>query len=105
MEVTKEQIDAWKKQHGDIHELNVELRDGSRLVCYIKPMDRITYSAAAKLMKTDELEGAEVMLRNLHIGGENPAPLFEEKELMSLLAAANQLGKLLDIKDAQLKKV
>lgn len=64
--VTKTQIEAWKKQHGDI--LHIPFSDGKE--CYLKQPDRrvlgLAYSKGAK----DPLAVAEVILANCWLGGD-----------------------------------
>ena len=64
-EVSQEQIDAWKKQHGDIYAIKV---DGK--TAYLKKPDRKTLSFASVAGQKDPMKFNEIILENCFIGGD-----------------------------------
>ena len=64
-EVSQEQIDAWKKQHGEIYAIKV---DGK--TAYLKKPDRKTLSFASVAGQKDPMKFNEIILENCFIGGD-----------------------------------
>lgn len=94
--VTQEQIDAWKKKHGEIFRLKVDEKE-----CYLKTPDRKTLSYASTVATKDPLKFNEILLNNCWLGGDE-----EIKTTDSLfLAAASKLGELIEVKEAELEKL
>lgn len=95
-EVTQEQIDAWKKQYGDIYAIKV---DGK--TAYLKKPDRKTLSFASVAGQKDPMKFNEIILENCFIGGDE-----EIKQDDSLfLAASAKIVELIEVKEAELVKL
>jgi hypothetical protein len=68
--VTEEQIDAWKKEHGEVFTLTVETKDGP-IVGYLKPADRNVIARAMPFtMRQQLIEAGEIIIDNCFIGGD-----------------------------------
>ena len=89
MNVTKQQIQEWKKQYGDVYVLNIEGKKA-----YLRTPDRQTLSYASTLATKDPLKFNEVVL-NEEIKTDDT--LF--------LAASSKLPDLIQIKEATLEKL
>lgn len=96
VEVTPEQIEAWKEKHGDVYSIECEGK-----VCYVRRPTRKMLGLAATLSGKDPIKYNEVLLKNVWLGGDD--------ELMNddayFLGVSGQLAELIDIKDAELKKL
>lgn len=67
----------------------------------LRKLDRVTYTVASKFAQTDELQAAEIMLKNLTIHGDIN-PIIEDFDM--LRTASVRLLKMLEIKGGDLKK-
>lgn len=95
-EVTKEQIESWKKKHGDVFEVNVDGR-----TAYLKRPDRKVLGAASVLGKDDPMKYNETLLENCWLGGDE-----EIKTDDSLfLGVSSVLAEIIEIKKAEIKKI
>lgn len=104
MQITQEQIELAKNKHGkELYLVEVEpLNVGEEKLQYlIKPADRKTMSAAAKIGKSDELKGAEVMLMNCLVLGDKDA-LMDDKVFFSVIS---HLEKINEPRKSFLKKI
>ena len=95
MEITQEKIEGWKKQHGDIYLIEVEDK-----ACVVRKPNRKDLSFAM-LLKDDPIKFNETLLNNLWIEGDAEIKTNDDY----FLAASSQLGELLQIKEATLKKL
>jgi len=91
---TQEQIELWKKKHGDVFKVNV-----GDSVCYLRKPDR-------KIMKyylatSDPISAKEVLLVNCWLGGDED--IKTEDELF--LGATTVLAEIIEIKEAEIKKL
>lgn len=94
--ITNEQIEGWKKKYGDIFEVTA---DGK--TAYLKKPDRKALSAAAVIGKSDPMKYNEVLLNNCWLAGDE-----EIKTDDSLfLGVSSHLAELIEIKEAELKKL
>ncbi len=94
--VSQEQVEAWKKKHGDVFRVVV----GGR-VAYLKRPDRRTLGAAAVVGKNDPMKYNEILLKNCWLDGDE-----EIKTDDSLfLGVSAKLGELIEIEEAELKKL
>lgn len=93
---TPEQIEAWKKQHGEIFELEVEGR-----IALLKKPSRKVMSLALSTGKTDPIKFGEIILKNTWIDGD--AEIQEDDRLF--FGAMQQLDQMFEIADATLKKL
>lgn len=94
--ITKEQIEQWKKQHGDVFEISVDGKVG-----FIKKPDRKTLSYAMTEAQTNPLGFAEIILENGWLGGDEAIKTDDSL----FLAAAGQIDKIVKIKEAEVKKL
>jgi hypothetical protein len=95
-EVSQEQIDAWKKQHGDIYAIKV---DGK--TAYLKKPDRKTLSFASVAGQKDPMKFNEIILENCFIGGDEEI----KKDDSLFLAASAKIVELIEVKEAELVKL
>ena len=102
-EVNQEQIDAWKKRHGEVHSIVVEGHIG-----YLKAFDRktaflaLSYVDISKAMNMERLARiGEVALQNCWLGGSEEIRTNDSL----FITAAVTAGELLDLKGVELKKL
>lgn len=93
--ITKEQIESWKQQHGDVFEISVDGKVG-----FIKKPDRKTLSYAMTEAQTNPLGFAEIILENGWLGGDEAIKTDDSL----FLAAAGQIDQVVQIKEAEVKK-
>ena len=95
-EVTPEQIESWKSQHGDIFAIKV---DGK--TAYLKKPDRRTLSFASVAGQKDPMKFNEIILENCFIGGDEEI----KKDDSLFLAASSKIVELIEVKEAELVKL
>lgn len=95
MEITQEKIEGWKKQHGDIYLIEVEDK-----ACVVRKPNRKDLSFVM-LLKDDPIKFNETLLNNLWVDGDEELKTNDDY----FLAVSSQLGELLQIKEASLKKL
>lgn len=96
IEVTPQQIEAWKKEHGNVFLIEV---GGKK--AYLRGADRKTISYATAVGAKDPVAFNEALLQNLWLAGDE-----EIKTNDSLfMGASSQLHELIEIKAATLKKL
>ena len=94
MKFTKEQVKEWKAKHGELFEITVEDKS-----CILHRPNRkdLSYASAVK----DPIKMSEVMLNALWVAGDE-----EIKEDDSLfLAAIQKMQDILEVKEAEIKKL
>lgn len=94
MKFTKEQIKEWRAKHGELFEITVEDKS-----CILHRPTRkdLSYASAVK----DPIKMSEVMLNALWVAGDE-----EIKEDDSLfLAAIQKMQEILEVKEAEIKKL
>jgi len=94
--VTDEQIKEWKRKHGDVFQVEVDGR-----VAYLKKPDRKTLSAASVLGSKDPLKYNEIMLNNCWLAGDEDIKTDDAL----FLGASSVLAELIEIKEAEIKKL
>lgn len=57
-----------KAKYGTIYKLDIPTDEGEKTLI-LRKLDRVTYSAGAKMMEKDELQAAEMFLRSLTVEG------------------------------------
>lgn len=92
---TAEQIEKWKKEHGDIFKVEV---GGS--VCYLKKPDRKTMSLVATLQNTP-VRANEAMLQNCWLGGDESIKTDDEM----FFGVSAKLAAIIEVKDAEITKL
>ena len=95
--VTQEQIDQWKKKHGEIFKLDFE--DGKE--AFLKKPDRKIMSYAMTKMQSNPLGYAEVILNQCFLGGDEEVKTNDDY----FFGAAAQLEQMIEAKNAALKKL
>jgi hypothetical protein len=95
-EVSSEQVAMWKNLHKAVFTVTV---DGS--VAYLKKPDRITLKAMAACAQSDPIKVGELLLENCWLGGDETIKTDDEK----FLGAVGEMGKLVEVKNAELKKL
>ena len=94
MTFTQEQIESWKKKHGEIFELTIEDKS-----CIIRRPTRQEFSFVSGIK--DPIQLSETLLKQLWIDG--------DKEILEddayFLAAISQLDEVLRQKEASVKKL
>jgi hypothetical protein len=92
---TAEQIASWKKEHGDIFQVEV---DDS--VCYLKKPDRKTMSYVATV-GNNPIRANEALLQNCWLGGDDSIKTDDEK----FFGVSAKLNEIVQIKDAEITKL
>ena len=91
---TKEQIEKLKAQYGDVYEIEVE---GKK--CLIRRPNRKDLSYASVVR--DPVKMSETMLNQLWLGGDEEIKTSDDL----FLAVVNVMQEVLQVKQAQLKKL
>lgn len=94
MEFKQEQIDAWKKQHGDIYLITVEDKS-----CVLRKPTRQELSFVSGI--TDPMQFTETLLKQLWLGGDEDMQERDEY----FLAISSKLDTVLKLKEAEVKKL
>ncbi|MDO5608256.1 MAG: hypothetical protein Q4G08_07375 [Capnocytophaga sp.] len=95
--VTQEQINEWKKKYGEVYRLHFE--DGKEI--FLKKPDRKTLSYAMTKMQNNPLGFAETILNLCFVGGNEEVKTDDAY----FFGAAAQLEGLMEVKNAELKKL
>ena len=95
-QATPGQIEAWKKQHGDVFAATVD--DG---VCYLKKPSRKALGYATFASKSDPLKFNEVILNECWLGGDESIRIDDSK----FLGLSGVLTQLIEVKEAEIKKL
>lgn len=95
-QATPEQIEAWKRQHGDIYA--VECGDS---ICYLKKPSRKALGYASYASKTNPLNFNETILNDCWLGGDESIKTDDAK----FLGVSQTLGQLIEVKEAEIKKL
>lgn len=94
-QVSKEQIETWKQQYGEIYGIKV---DGH--ICYLRAPDRKILSYATTVGSKDAIRFNEILLNNCWLGGSE-----EIKTNDSLfLSVSGKLAEIIEVKEAELVK-
>lgn len=98
--VSEAQIEKWKRQWGKV--VRVDVVDGGDLhVGYFHRPRLEAMSAVAKMSKTDEVKGSEVMFDNCWLGGSDAM----RKDAILFMETAKQLGQMLTSCQSSLKNL
>ncbi|MBW6489747.1 MAG: hypothetical protein K0B15_01005 [Lentimicrobium sp.] len=93
---TQEQIDVWKKQHGDLFMVTVEDKS-----CILKKPSLKVISMATTVGANDPIKFSEMMLTNCWVAGDEEIKTNDEL----FLGVAGKLAELVEVKEAELKKL
>lgn len=97
-EITKKQIEEWKKQHGDVVSYTVEDKVGY----FRKPTrQELSYASVASNQMKDSLKYSEVLMSSCFLGGDRD--ILEKDEYF--LGAAPVIEALSEAKVGELKKL
>jgi len=96
MNVTKEQIQEWKKKHGKVFKISCDSK-----VCYLKPPSRKTLGYASVAGKDDPLKFNEVILRDCWLGGDEEIRTDD----VLFLSVGSQLANIIQTKEAELEEL
>lgn len=94
-QVDQEQINKWKAVHKDVYAVTV---DGS--ICYLKKPNRATMSHMATL-STNPIRANEVLLNDTWLAGDESIKTDDDK----FFGVTSQLAQIIEIKEAELKKL
>lgn len=94
--ITPEQIESWKKKWGDVFCVTV----GDK-VAYLKRPSRQALSAAAVVGKNDPMKYNEILLGNCWLAGDEEIKTDDAL----FLGVSTKLGELVEVKEAELKKL
>ena len=93
---TLEQIQEWKKQHGDIYKITVEDK-----VCYLKKPSRKALSFASQVGTKDPMKFNEIILKECWLEGDME---IQSNDTL-FLSASSKLSELIEVKEAELEKL
>lgn len=97
MEMTPEKkIAQWKEQYGDVFQVSVDGR-----TAYLKKPTRKALSAAAVIGKTDPMKYNEILLANCWLEGDEEIKTDDAL----FLGVSGQLAEIIEIKEAEIKKL
>ncbi|MDX5437298.1 MAG: hypothetical protein LPK03_08895 [Pontibacter sp.] len=102
--VDQTQIDAWKKQHGEITEVSVKVSDEDTAKCYLKPADDNRTIMARGLSLSAKgmlLECGEFILDNCWLGGDER---FKEEGRVRI-SGAMQAAQAVEMLEGSQKKI
>lgn len=95
-QATQEQLQEWKKKHGEVFRIKVEDK-----ACYLRKPDRKVLSYAAAAGKSDPMKVNETILKNCWLDGDK-----EIQEVDSyFLGISGKLDQIVEIKEAELEKL
>ncbi len=95
-QATPKQIEAWKKQYGDIFAVTV---DGG--ICYLKKPSRKALGYASFASKNNPLNFNEVILNDCWLGGDESIRTEDSK----FLGISGAIAQLIEVKEAEIKKL
>jgi hypothetical protein len=93
---TKEQIESWKANHGEVYRIQVEGK-----ACYLKQPSRKTLGYASLAGKENPLKFNEVLLRDCWLGGDEAIKTDDTL----FLSVSAKLSELIALKEAELEKL
>jgi len=94
--ITKQQIEEWKKTHGDIFKLSIEEFEG-----FFKRPSRKSVGYASVAGKTNPIKFNEVLAKECWLGGDDV--ILTRDDLFLSIGA--QLAELIGAKEAELVKL
>lgn len=94
MKYTKEQIEEWKRKHGDLFEITVE---GKSCILHRPTRRDLSYVSVVK----DPVKMSEAMLNQLWVAGDEEIKTQDDL----FLAAIQKMQEVLEVKEAEIKKL
>ncbi|KAA6346438.1 hypothetical protein EZS27_006088 [termite gut metagenome] len=95
-EITQQQIDEWKAKWGSVYLVEIEEKKA-----YLRKPDRKALSAAAVVGKNDPIKYNEILLTNCWLGGDEVIKTDDSY----FLGISGKLSEIIEIKEAELKKL
>jgi len=101
--ITQVQLDKWKKDPdiGKVFQIKVDRKDNTKAYCYVKKPSRTILAAAMKFHTSDPVKMNEILLTNCWLGGDEE---IKTDDAM-FMAAASEVGELIEIRTAEIKEV
>lgn len=96
MEITQNQIEQWKEQHGGVFKVVVEDK-----VAYLKTPSRKVLGYASSLISKDPIKFNEIILNDCFLGGDEEIKTNDAY----FLAASSKLSEIIEVKEAELVKL
>lgn len=96
MEATKEQIESWKKEHGEVFKITVDDKS-----CYLKKPSRKTLAYASSVATKDPIKFNEIILNGSWLAGDED---IKTNDTLFLSASA-KLAELIEVKEAEIVKL
>jgi hypothetical protein len=88
--VTEAQVKGWKKEHGDVHVIEVKVDENDTATCYIKEADRnVTAVAMSLYAQNKPLETGEFILNNCWLGGDDRCKTHKKISMAAAVQAKN----------------
>lgn len=100
-EASKEQIEEWKKKHGEMYRLSIVDSEENAHVCYLKKPSRKSIGYASVGSKSNPIKFNEILLKECFVGGDEE--IMKDDDLF--LSAGGQLAELIQIREAELVKL
>lgn len=94
MKYSKEQIQEWKKKHGDLFEITVE---GKGCILHRPTRRDLSYASVVK----DPIKMSETMLNQLWVDGDEEIKTDDAL----FFAAIQKMQDVLEVKEAEIKKL
>nr|DAS22716.1 MAG TPA: hypothetical protein [Caudoviricetes sp.] len=94
MKYTKQQIEEWKAKHGELFEITVE---GKGCILHRPTRQNLSYVSVL----TDPVKMTEVMLNQLWVAGDEEIKTRDDL----FLAASQKMQEVLEVKEAEIKKL
>lgn len=94
MKYSKEQIQEWKKKHGDLFEITV---DGKSCILHRPTRRDLSYVSVVK----DPIKMSETMLNQLWVAGDEEIKTDDAL----FFAAIQKMQEVLEVKEAEIKKL
>lgn len=101
--VSQEQINKWKKQHGQVFAISIPLDDEGKekATGYFRKPNLDIVSAANKVGKTDMIRGGLVAFESTFLGGD---PIIKEDDEVKM-SAIEAVGQLFKVREAEVKNL
>ena len=94
MKSTKDQLNEWKKKHGDLFEITI---DGKSCILHRPTRRDLSYASVVK----DPIKMSETMLGQLWVAGDEEIKTDDGL----FLAAIQKMQEVLEVKEAEIKKL
>jgi hypothetical protein len=94
MKYTKEQVQEWKKKHGELFEISI---DGKSCILHKPTRTDLSYVSVVK----DPIKMSEVMLKQCWVDGD--MEIQEEDDLF--MAVVGKMEEVIKVKEAEIKKL